>query len=334
MKIIYSAGDRVGANSQLSRILENLQGHQIKIAAFIKSSESIAHIDWTLDSLYYNKAFPTNKELSEIFDSNIPFVNVRNVKIFLKEAEEFEPDLFIIDGEPIAAHIAKKLNVPIWYCSPLHLLDGVQWERGKLRYNSKLIKLKKILNNLPEPEKIFIYSPFVDIENSPQINSGFEWIKPYHHKISSKLISNTGAAIINDVDRISDLSKILNSVSFDLKLFSSFGEKFSNINSLIINKTNYFEELKKTRWLFTTGETSFVSDAFYNLINLCISPSLDDYESLLNAILITEYNIGTDVSKLELLGKYSIDIIEESFAKKLKHNYLNEIKSPLLHEKI
>ena len=61
MRILYSAGNRVGANSQLSRFLQHVGSkHEVKIAAYLRSSESIPHIDWTLDALHYNKPATAN----------------------------------------------------------------------------------------------------------------------------------------------------------------------------------------------------------------------------------------------------------------------------------
>jgi hypothetical protein len=338
MKIVYSAGNRVGANSQLIRFLKAVNGqHEIRIAAYLKSSETIAHIDWTLDALQYDKAPTSDTTILYLFDSaKVPFVNIKNVTIFLDEVERFEPDLFIIDGEPIAANIAAKLKVPAWYCSPLHLLDGIEWEKGQLKYLSKLKQLRQQLDYFPENvDEILIYSPFGDIKNSPYLKQGYKWIRPYHYKADNSPVTTPGIAIINDHNRISELSKILNSTSFDLQLFSPFNEKYSNLESYsIYNTTRYNASLAFKKWLFTTGETSFVSDAFYNLISICVSPSLDDHETLLNAILCREYDIGTDVGQIELGGKFAIDEIENAYKFRRRYDYLNNQEIEFLHNKV
>ena len=340
MSILYSAGDRVGANSQMARLLAHLdKRHIVKIAAYIRSSDSISHIDWTLDSLNYNKPPHTDDSISNLFGyKGVPFVNIDNTKVFLKEAENFEPDLIISDGEPIAGHIARKIGAPLWYCSPIHLLDGIEWEKGQLRYTDKLSKLRRFLKYFTEPDLHLVYSPFGDIKFRPYLREGYEWITPFHYDENGEATyfpTTTGIAIVNDTERFADLSKILNGVSFNLKLFSPFNEKYSNIDTAqISDKKKYSESIAFAKWLFTTGETSYLADAFYNFKDICIAPTLTDYEGILNAILCRCYNIGVDVSQVELQGSFALDSIEKSFSKRFKKDYLSKQRRLLLHERI
>lgn len=357
MKILYSAGNRVGANSQLSRFLQHLDGkHEIKIAAYLKSSDSIPHIDWTLDALHYNKPATANTGMLQLFGyRGVPFVNVDNARIFLQETEKFEPELFIVDGEPIAAHIAKKLGIKLWYYSPLHMLNGLEWEKGQLRYVSRLTSLRHMLRSMPEPDAAFIYSPFGDIKFRPYLKNGFEWIQPYHIEVGEKptvIIKSrsvgptinakifpgtniTNIAIINDTNRYSALTKILNSIGFTINLFSPFTERYNNLLvENINNKLKYRDTLTYAKWLFTTGETSYISDAFYNLKDICVAPTLTDPETLLNAILCRSYGIGVDVAQVELSEDFAAEAIEKAYFKKLKKNYLSVQKAHLLHDRI
>jgi hypothetical protein len=351
MRILYSAGNRVGANSQLSRFLQHAGSkHEIKIAAYLKSSDSIPHIDWTLDALHYNKPATANAEMFKLFGHRgVPFVNINNVRILLQEIEQFEPELFIVDGEPTTAHIAKKLGIKLWYYSPLHLLNGLEWEKGQLRYISRLTSLRHMLRSMPEPDAAFIYSPFGDIKFRPYLKNGFEWIQPYHIDVEEGptviiksrsvgiTLSNSNIAIINDTNRYSALTKILNSINskFTINLFSPFTDQYNNLFvENINNKLKYRDKLTNAKWLFTTGETSYVSDAFYNLKDICIAPTLTDSETLLNAILCKIYGIGVDVAQVELSQNFATETIEKSFFKKLKKDYLSVQKNLLLHDKI
>ena len=336
MKIVYAAGNRLGAGTQLYRFLEGAESNlTIKVAAYIKSSLLIDHIDWTLDALH-NKFSEKKKDvLSEIFDhQNVPNVGISEVELLINEIEEFNPDLIISDGEPITAHIAKSLNIRLWYCSPLHLLDGIIWEHGQMRYSFSLGKTKKVLSRLPEADKKFIYSPFGDIAMRPMLKPGYEWIRPYHYKMNDSIFKE-GIAVIQDPKRISILSKLLNCTSFDITLVSQFHYQLSHLYSRnILDLKSYRKLLSDCSWFLTTGETDYLSDAIYNNISICISPRMDDPEALLNATLCSYYRIGTNVGQVELMDKLALDEIENSFNKKSKKNMLDIQPKQHLHEAI
>jgi len=314
VKILYAAGNRVGSDLQLSRFLHRTS-HEVKVAAYIRSSQSLKHIDWTLDALdhiYSNKS----TKLKELFGHDrVPPAGIREVESWVRDIDEFGPELVISDMEPVSAHISKALGIRLWYCSPIHLLDGIEWERGQRRYRSLLENMRKYLERMPKAERKLIYSPFGDVEMRPILREGYEWVRPYHYYILDRKGGNNKVAVINDRDRISILSKILNCIApFDLKLYSSFSYNLSHVECFdFYNLREYKEMLSKCCWLFTTGETSIISDAIYNNINkLCISPRLDDVESLLNAILCRWYGIGEDVGQVERMGEYSVGVIERT----------------------
>ena len=95
MRIIYSAGNRRGANVQLFRFINKIStNHNIKIAAYLNSSYSFSHIDWTLDSLHNKYANKKISRLKKIIDSNyFPRVSVMEAELFLRDIDDFEPDL-------------------------------------------------------------------------------------------------------------------------------------------------------------------------------------------------------------------------------------------------
>lgn len=339
MKILYSAGNRIGANTQLQRFLTNLSdGHTVRIAAYLRSSRSFQHIHWTLDALQHN-ILPKKRsqELQQIFGhSGVPLVNMENATVFLSEVVEFEPDLIISDGEPISAHIAKALGVRLWYCSPLHLLDGIDWEKGQLRYLSLLENTRKMLSKLPEAENNFVYSPFGDIRFRPVLKSGYEWILPYHNSIEkSPAEQQETIFVLNDFDRFPPLTKVLNSLSTKIALASPFGESFTNIDHYSVDDTNVYNALLKgCSRLITTGETSYVADAFYQEKGICITPSLDDPESLLNGILIREYGIGIDMAQVELMGSFALEEVEQAIAFEVDKEFLSRQNLQYLHQKV
>jgi hypothetical protein len=338
MKILYSAGNRLGANVQLHRFLTNLSGeHTIRIAAYVKSSSSIRHINWTLDALHY-KIVPKkrSKDLQKIFGHKVPLININNATIFLSEVVDFEPDLIISDGEPISAHIAKTLGVRLWYCSAVHLLDGIDWESGQLRYLSLLENTRKLLSKFPEAEKILVYSPFGDIKFRPTLKNGYEWVEPYYIKTNNvQPIKQENVFVLNDFNRFPYLTRIFNSLSKRFALVSPFSESFTNIDQYSVDDENSYKALVKgCSRFFTTGESSYVADAFYNLKNICIMPSLKDPESLLNSILIREYNIGSDLAQIELMETFAVEEIESILSTNINNNFLSKQDSQQLHQKI
>jgi len=235
----------------------------------------------------------------------------------MEEISAFEPDLVICDFEPIVSNIASSLGLKLWYCSPVHLYDGIKWQYGQLRYNGILAKTKQTLLRLPEPEKKLVYSPFGDLAFGPSLKEGFEWVRPYHI-LGEKNQSTASVAVVNDLERLPILSKVLNCIPpFDLTLFTSFEYKLSHLECRdILDEENYKFVLNNTKWLMLTGETSYLADAIYNGVQkIALAPNLDDPEELLNASLCRTTLIGDDLGQVEFLGKYAVETVQKSLKK-------------------
>lgn len=336
MKIFYSAGNHLDNNQQLLRFVNNTN-HKVMVAAHLKSSESFTHIHWTLDALY-NRLEIKNKQ--DIFDllghAGGPKVSIKQTEILLRELDDFGPDLIISNGEPVSAHLAKALAVKLWYCSPLHLLDGIEWERGDLRYLSLLANTKKFLAALPIAERTLVYSPFGDLLNCPALKPGYEWVQPYWVQAIEHKNQTQNFAIIPNKNRFSKLTKALNCVNFDVTLLSGFAENFTHLQVKSIDDIAVYKEaLANCNWLFNTGDTSYLADAIYNTIpKMCVAPSLNEPETLLNAILCKLYGIGDDVAQVELMDKYAVPEIEKSQAKQTEHSYIGQLSTMKLNEKV
>jgi uncharacterized protein (TIGR00661 family) len=333
MKILYAAGNRNGADLSLYRFLQH-NSYEIKIAAYSHANNLLTHFDWTLDSLNH-KYSETSTKNHEIFGhKKVPPVNSVELEKLIVDIDNFGPDLIINDFEPITAHMAESFGIPLWYCSPIHLVDGMHWLPGQKKYHSLMETVRRYLPRLPEAERVLVYSPFGDLKNPPKLKQGYEWVSPYH--ISANDNEKTEKiAVIKDASRISELSKILNCIPpFDLKLFSLYSYKLSHVEcGNFCDEEVYGEFVGSSKWLFTTGETSFLSDALYNGVNrVCVAPSLLDQETLLNAMIIDWYGLGDDVAQVERLGKYSVEEIEKSInANKLRNIKLTK-KNKYLHE--
>jgi len=313
MRIIYVAGNRVGAGIQLSRFLNALpKEHEIKVAAYIKSSYDLPVIDWTLDALHYNVKYNKSRE---ILGPNTLGVNYKILLSLISDIERFEPDLIIIDDEITLSNIAKKLNIKLWYCSPILLFLGIEKD-FKLNYRSKLFYLYKHLYSFPEADKVFIYSPFGDVNFRPHIKYGYNWISPYYIK-QQQSNHDKNIAILNDPVRKPTLSNIIKYID----------------NVEVVNK-DYAKELYGCNKVLSEGDTGSISDAIYNGKNICSFPSLDDVEALLNSVLLEEYSIGKDLAQVELMDYYALETIEKALSRECSRDFLSKQNTPFLHEVI
>lgn len=286
MKIIYAASNRIGANIQLSRFLEN-NNHEIKIAAYGKSSYDISHIDWNLNAVFVDGIIYRDSLTHKKY-------NQKSIENIFKDVIEYSPDLIISDNEYIFGFISNEINIPLWYCSPLNLIDGIVWDFERLIYSYYFFQYKT--NKLPKADKYLIYSPFCDIKNPPIIKDKYNWVRPYYNEIDSNII-------INEIQRKEIFNNILKYV------------KLNNDN------------------IFTDGNTDNISDSIYSNKKILISPNIKNVESLVNSILVSKYNIGSNLGQVELLSMLnSIECIEKANGKTYNEIELNGQNHLQLHE--
>lgn len=305
MRIIYSAGNRIGANIQLSRFLDNIDKtkHEVKTAAYLKSSYSISNIDWNLNAVHKED---TNDPI-KIYKLDSERYILDTMSLLFNDVCEFNPELIICDNEHILSYMAKEIDVPLWYCSPMLLMEAIEWNFGNKINYSYFIGLDSVDRPpiFPEASKYLVYSAFGDLKNGPvlkkkydddfyEINK-YEWVKPYYKKEKS--------ICIDEFNRSLKLNDILKRV--DLK--------------------DYF---------FTDGNTDNLAHAIYNKKKILISPNLKNKESLLNSVLIDHYKIGVDLGQVELMNEFSVEEIENSLDKKLKDINLLQRNGKHLHEMI
>lgn len=276
MKIVYSAGNRPGAIDQAIAFIANINNVcTVRIAAYVRNNESnLNRIDWTLN------ACDNQYDQNESIEQNI-----------FQDIEKYKPDLIISDCEPIVANIANDLGIQLWYCSPLHLLNGVEWPKKSLKgYSEILNESRRLVRSLPSAEKIFIYSPFGEFELSLRLRPGFEWIRPYSsEKFDPTLESKSLLAILPDRSRIDSLSRIINSIPIDSNIIES-------------DNPEYYKQLQSCTDYFTTGETYYLTSAIVNNKKIYISPNVKNTESILNGILVRMFNIGINIGQIDLMN--------------------------------
>jgi hypothetical protein len=194
MKILYGAGTPSGANSRLGRFLKRCQ-HEVLVAAYYRNHQHLHHIDWALDAV--RTADPTQRSaVNELFGHDgVPQIDYEKASIILDSLVDSPPDLIISDYEPITAHIAQTMEVPLWYCSPLLMLVGIEWENGQAKMVRQFDGVAENIKKMPPAERYFIYSPLCDIAGRPILKDEFEWATPYFEN-NQELVSENSPVIM------------------------------------------------------------------------------------------------------------------------------------------
>lgn len=295
MKIIYAADNRLGAASPLKEFLSHTS-HQVKVAAYPRSGKLLSDIDWNLNAA---KDYITQLQ---------------------QDIKEYYPDLVLIDNEPIVANIAYRLDIPIVYCSALHLLDGLIWHRDQRGYSTSLEKIRKQVTKLPPGVSKFIYSPFGDFFPSLSLKNGYEWIQPYHLKIKPQA-KQLFLAVIEDPNRYHIWQEILSCSKMPIILEQS-------------DSISYPLHLAGCKFILTDGQTRSIADLIYNNIIPILTPQITDGENLLNAIMCVKLKLGIDLGQIELMGRAAIEKIDEVVDASVLNIPPQQQKHPQLHERI
>ena len=297
IKILYAASNNYNSKLQLSRFLEAVQNkpYQIKIAAYKDYCPDI-HIDWTLDALYGT----TNKYK---IPSNL--VNY-NYDIYLEQVKSYNPDLVISDLDYFTSYIAMILGCQLWQCSSSVINFAFT---KKQKYNMSIFKqysyvfnklpqyVQRTVNILDNSHHNFIYSHFGDSSNPPEIQEKYSWIKPYHKigKTSINCQHNIVAAFIKNNKNI--INKIKNYQ--DVVVFSEFYQE--NYNKILLkniyDEQEYYCNLQNSKYFICEGQSTFLSDAFYNGKRPFVLTNYDDFESIMNSTISEKLNFSDNLSK-------------------------------------
>jgi len=317
LKILYAASDSYSAKIRMMRFLRCIDGkYNVKVAAY-KKSGILDIVDWTLDSI---------KDVASLkyrFDSD-------NLAVYYNQVKQFKPDLIISDLEPYTSYIAKELNIKIWQVNPkmlFHGMDRVDKHYLCLRYNFSIlfnydctvyITLNDALNTA---DRKFVYSHFMDAENTPKLNSGYEWVRPYYLIGDKSKPCNheiVGATLTEDRKPHIFLNKFNDPV-----LFSNFDEE--KYDKLVMknldNELEYICNLTNSNLFLCQGHDSFLADAFYNRKYSLIMPDFNDIECLLGTYISKRCKTGIGV-----YGTKKQNIVPN----KIKIHYKKEVK--FLHE--
>lgn len=290
MKIIYSYGNLIGAESRFLRFKEN-SNFEIKLAAPWHYSKNIKNVNWVVDPLYVDK-----KSIKSIlgFDPEI-FANVNLFSSILKEVEKFEPDLIISDYDRYFPIIARFFNIKHYNISPLNFL--IFGYMLPTRYKSFLLKVKRKIKKI-EDGSYFIYSPFYNFPY--KMGQNFKWIKPFHKKYNSEMK--------------------------DYVVYNPNNKEYLNnvINSLNLKKN----ELETAKWVLLNGTTDEIADVIFNSkARMATTLDFSDPELIMNSALIEEFGIGDSIGNIDILGRNCLNYFEKSFEKVNNFEIKNDEKT-------
>lgn len=183
MNILFGSGNYIGSNIMLSRFLNHIkhQDHNIYICAYYRNSVYLKRIDWCLDSLYYNIGIGKENYFESRHGIKGPRINHRIADTIINNLLELDLSLVISDCEFFTAMVAKVLEIPLWYCSSILQLTGINLPRKSIN-KTDFNTFKPYLKQLPDGERYLIYSPLCDIKDEIPLNKGFEWVRPYSNQ--------------------------------------------------------------------------------------------------------------------------------------------------------
>lgn len=323
LKILYAAGNSSGAKIQLSRFLTAMAGKPfiIKIAAYKKSSPCGQNIDWTLDCL------------PNIFRPDHISLENENFETYYQQVKYYNPDLVISDLEYFTSCVANDLNITLWQCSSLLLNFGIdqKYNLGLFKNFSYLLqrnnafRTQRIINLLDNSNCNFIYSHFGEAENTFPLKANFEWIRPYYSigKVSVPCQHHVVAAVPGNEKKILSFLQQQN----DVVVFTEFSqEKYTNLWLKDIADTDeYFCNLKNCDFFACEGQSSFLSDAFYNKKYSMIITDFHDLECVANSLSSKHLGLGSMISQTQ-------DDVELFRDKEIKIHHREDIQ--FLHQKV
>jgi uncharacterized protein (TIGR00661 family) len=321
IKILYAAGQTGNSKIQLNRFASEINNTDniVKFAAFNKYSGDTP-VDWSLDCLL------------NIFKPEYISVDNENFHIYFEQIKSFAPDLIISDLEYFTSHIAITLNIPLWQCSSSLINIGIShYEKYNLgifkNYAYLLHKRPKhnarIANIIDNSDHNFIYSHLGDVDNAPKLKDNFEWIRPYTNigKISKPCSHNIIAGLNRNNKKIFNVLQKYN----DCIVFSDFcDEYYPNLLLKDINNSEeYFCNLKNSNIFICEGQSSFLSDAYYNDKYSLVMTDFNDLECIINSIYSESLGLSSFIFNDDIKNIKYNNVIS---------NKKNNIK--LLHEKI
>lgn len=297
LKILYAASDNQNAKLQLYRFIQAIKDKpvQLKIAAY-KDYSPNTNIDWTLDSLL------------NIFNKDQISFDNPNFKVYFEQIKYYNPDLIISDLEYFTSYIANELNITLWQCSSsiinFALTKSQKYNLGIFKeysyvFNKNPQHVQRIVNILDNSNYKFVYSHFGDYVSPPEIQEGYEWIRPYH-SVGKQSINCRHDVVISSLKFSSNLLKSFKKYE-DVVLFSEEDNIYSGFKTKnIYNEQEYFCNIKNSNVFACEGQTTFLADAFYNGKKPFIITNYSDTDCIINSVISKKFNLIASDNDLNL----------------------------------
>lgn len=325
MKILYAASNNQNAKIQLSRFLRELDGsNQIKIAAYKKSSPTGVNIDWTLDALL------------NIYRPHLFSLDNDNFSIYFEQVKSYAPDLVISDLEYFTSMVATELNLRLWQCSSLMinlaLTRKEKYDLGLFKnyaytVSKESINTQRMVNIIDNSNRNLVYSHYGDTISPPSLQSGFEWVRPYHQVAKNYIPCQhfVTAGLYDNDKRLLDLLKKYP----DCAVFMERCQE--QHRSLLIKdiriEHEYYCNLRNSNFFVCQGQTSFLADAFYNGKSSLIYPDYEDSEAVTNSQISQKLGLGNIMSYSADINSQTCPEINSKVSGTIKylHEYIKEL---------
>lgn len=301
MRVLYAANNSINSKLQLIRFRENFLNLDIKYSAYVNKKFSF-NIDWNLNSLL-------NINKPEHLGLDNP-----NFEIYLSQIKSWAPDLIISDLEFFTSNAALILNIPLWNYSSSLLKYGVhsiqkQYTNINEQYSFLLkknyIKEQSIQNLIINAERNFICSHLGDAAPELVLNNNIEWVRPFYKqgKYSKICYHDCVAISLNNNRKLLSLVKTKDNVLFT----ECVNEYFNNFEIKEINNDKeYACNLYNSDLIVCEGESTILSDIYYNGKYCYILNNFNDPDSLLASLFNNKYNLSslltTNLTKFDLIS--------------------------------
>ena len=329
MKILFAISDRPGAWIQASIVLSELKlKHEVKLAGYKSLHPHIKYIDYNLSALKTGKDYIGKK-----YNLTLTPCNQNVFNSYAKYIYDYAPDLIISDHEEYTLAIGNILKIKSWNVSPLNII--YHWFPLAMRYHYDFIIYYYKRQTLRYNRDFFwgdmnlTYSPLchMKIPMDWRVDK-ITWVKPYLPSIDyvdhpvSILHTHPRQDLVQYFDQVPEINNQFNPSPFQMNISN-------NIN-------------------FSTGESGYLYGLLNNKFNLMenenyrvnILPNLNDIETVVNAVVIKNNQIGLDLGQVENMKEYSITRIDSAIHNsnklplnfKLSHhpNFRSSVKFSLL----
>lgn len=298
MKILFAISDRPSAWLQASIVLNELRPfHQVRFAGYKSLYPHIKNIDYNLSALKIS-----SENIGKKYNITLTPCDYQVFKSYLKVISDYSPDLIISDHEEYTLAAANILKIKSWNVSPLNLI--YHWFPVAMRYHYDFLLYYYKRQTLRYNRDFFwgdmnlTYSPLCHMKIPMDWRfKKITWVRPVMPNIS---YVDGPVSVLNTLDRpklesyFDQVPDIYNQINPD------------PYNITISNKIN-----------FTTGESGYlygmlldknhIKDPDYRVH---IVPNLNDIETVMNAVVIKNNQIGTDFGQIESMQEHSIKRID------------------------